>query len=274
MTEAEAIGDFAVRAAGTVQTIESHDSWALLAVPEGYNLRLEDWSSKLAVPQRSTGTVAVHDVESFMAAIGQRADDDIMPIIYADEEASALVAVLDDDHASLPGWRQYRVTLDLRRTAGWAAWVGVSNKHLTQEAFAEFVEERSPDFIEPDAATMLELAQSVEGKTSVNWKQGNRLKDGSRQILWDETVEAKAGTSGQLAVPDRLTIGIKPFYGSPDTKVEVLLRLRIKERKLFLVPLIPRLVEIERAIFSSMVAEIAQRPETWPIVRGPAPAGR
>lgn len=271
-TEAETIADLAVAAAGDVKQMEAGDTWSLVAMPEGYRVEHLDWSDKMTGPRRSKGDNAVHDVASFLAAVAQRSVPGTDPVLYADEERNQLVGVLDDDHADAPGWRQYRVHLDLRRTPEWSGWRTASDTEFSQNAFAEFVEEHAPDFIEPDAATMLELAQSIEGKTSVNWKVGSRLKDGSRQVLWDETIETKAGSSGQLAVPDRFVIGVKPFYGAPDLKVEVLLRIRIREKRLLLIPKIVRLAEYERAVFNAMVTEIAAAPEAPSIIRGPAPS--
>lgn len=266
-TEAEAITVLAQDAAG-FHPIHQGDGWARGVVPETFKVVGVDWSAELLSPRRSRGVISLYDASSFLAALEQRSTG--TPVLYADEAKLALVGVLDDDHADIPGWRQYRVSLTMRPTSAWATWRSGSDKLFTQEEFAEFVEEHSADFISPDSATMLDLAQSIEGTLHAKFQMGSRLSDGARQVSWVEDVTTRAGKAGQLSIPDRFTLALRPFLESDRVSVEALLRLRIRDGQLRLAYRLIRPDELERAVFASIVSEVSEEGGRL-VLRGPAP---
>lgn len=245
-TEAEAVAEIAQHA---------EDAQTLVSFPGGgadWILRRDDqvaekidYSEYLSSPARAQGTVVVYDAVSFANAVEQRRNREVGVTVYADVEAMNLEAVLDDDHGDgRPGWRQHRVKIALRPTVEWKQWqaaatagVDVREKWLTQKVFATFVEERAPDFVgadaepggfpaTPDAATMLEVAQRIEGARMTKMSGGIRLSTGDVVISWEESTVSKAG---KAEVPTRFKIGIKLFYGLPPYEIKGALRHRFPE---------------------------------------------
>lgn len=270
-TEADAVARI-VREAAITTPLAVEDGWLTVAVPPGWRVEKIDITDQLPVPARSTGTIEVYDAASFLAALAQRAYSDRPPVAYADENRQALVAVLDDDQRDDPGWRGYRVELALRPTREWLEWKQHSGQSRRQEPFAEFIEEHARDFRTPTAADMLELASTVEGTKSATFKAGVRLKDGARQVGWAETVDARAGQTGQLEIPDRFLIGIRPFIGAQLFEVEAWLRFRIADGHLNLVYKLDRPDLVEKAVFDDVVGEVAAAAGAPTILRGPAPS--
>lgn len=271
-TEAAAVARIVREADATTAPIDDGPGWFSVAVPPGWRVETIDTSHHLPAPARAAGRVVVHDAASFLAAVALRRMADRPPVAYADEERTALVAILDDDHGDTPGWRQYRVELALRPTREWKAWKNQDDKPMGQEPFAFFVEEHAREFRMPAAADMLELAQTIEGTKSAQFKAGVRLKDGGRQAVWAETIDARAGQTGQLTIPDRFLIALRPFIGSAPFEVEAWLRFRIADGRLQLSYKLDRADLVEKAVFDDVVNEVADADNAPQIIRGPEPA--
>lgn len=184
-----------------------------------------------AAPSRKTGSTTVRDVPSLLAYYGKHADENTE--VYADVEHHTVTAVLDAHTKDGARWGTHRAVLSLRTTQAWRDWNTHSGKLLEQDAFAEFLEDHLVDLREPAAADMLEIAQSIQAATKVDFKSATRLSSGQRQIEYVETVLAKAGAKGQLLIPETFTIGIKVFEGAElgDT-VTARLRYRIEAERL------------------------------------------
>lgn len=176
-------------------------------------------------PNRKAGTTVVRDATSFLAYWTKHADDSSE--VYADSERLTITAVLDANTATAARWEGHRLTLALRRTDAWQQWTGNDGKLLTQEAFAEFLEDHLPELLEPSAAEMLEIAQSIQGVSKAEFQSGTRLSDGRRQFQYVETVTAKAGQKGQLTIPETFVVGLVPFEGSEGYRLTARFRYRI-----------------------------------------------
>lgn len=183
-------------------------------------------------PRRKRGTVHVQDAPSFveyLAKHGQPCTE-----IYADPGKQKLVAVINDhaqatdDGTGDAGHRDHRVELELVRTKPWAAWLSKDGKQLTQQQFAEHVEDNAHDVFEPDGATMLEIAQSLYATTGSDFKSAIRLADGNVQFRYEETTTARAGEAGDLEIPLRFELLLAPFEG--DDPVQVTARFRYRTR--------------------------------------------
>jgi uncharacterized protein YfdQ (DUF2303 family) len=177
------------------------------------------------VPARKAGTTTVRDAESFAAYFEKHADADTE--VYADADKLTVTAVLDAHTATSARWSGHRVTLHLRKTESWAQWIEHDGRLMQQEQFAEFLEDHLAELLEPSAADMLEIAQSIQGATKVDWQSSSRLANGQRQFQFVETVQAKAGQKGQLVVPETFVVGLVPFEGSEGYKLTARFRYRL-----------------------------------------------
>jgi uncharacterized protein YfdQ (DUF2303 family) len=160
-------------------------------------------------PPRKSGTTTVRDATSFTAYFEKHADEHTE--VYADAERLTVTAVLDAHTKDEARWSGHRLTLSLRQTEAWKQWLALDGKLQGQEQFAEFLEDHLPELRNPSAAEMLEIAQSIQATSNVDFQSGIRLSSGQRQIQYVETATAKAGQKGQLTIPEVFTIGLVPF---------------------------------------------------------------
>jgi uncharacterized protein YfdQ (DUF2303 family) len=176
-------------------------------------------------PARKSGTTTVRDVESFLTYFEKHADD--ASEVYADIERRTVTAVLDAHQAGAARWGKHRVLLELRNTAAWKAWTSQNDRLMPQDAFADFIEDNLVDLVEPDSATMLELAQSFEATTSAEFQSSKRLDSGQRTFSYVEDVQAKAGQRGDITIPSTLTLALRPFEGTEPYKVTARFKYRL-----------------------------------------------
>ncbi|NUK07494.1 DUF2303 family protein [Streptomyces lunaelactis] len=177
-------------------------------------------------PARKLGDTVVRDAASFLAYFGKHADPDSE--VYADVERLSITAVLDAHTADAARWNAHTVALKLRTTKSWQQWLHYDGKLLDQETFAEFLQDHLPELVEPDSATMLEIAQSIQGATKVDFQSGTRLQSGERQFKYVETVTAKAGQKGDLTIPETFVVGLVPFEGAEGYRLTARLKFRIE----------------------------------------------
>ncbi|QFQ97433.1 DUF2303 family protein [Streptomyces phaeolivaceus] len=216
-------------------------------------------------PSRKHGTTVVRDAVSFLAYWTKHSDP--ASEIYADAEKLTVTAVLDAHLASAARWGGHRLHLALRETETWKQWMRCDGHLLSQDAFAEFLEDHLPELLEPSAAEMLEIAQSFQAAVKVDFQSATRLSNGQRQFQYVETQTSKAGQKGQLAVPEAFTIGLVPFEGSEGYKLTARLRHRITPDGLKLGFKLERPDDVRKTAFADVVKAIGQEINT-PVLNG------
>lgn len=183
-------------------------------------------------PERIKGNVTVVDPASFIEY--HKLFSDLNSRVFADETTLKVLAVLDY-HGALDGggprWGQHRLTLSYRTSEEWKIWTASNNKQMTQQAFAEFLEQNSLDITTPTPAQMMEIANDLQATTDVEFGSGLRQQDGQVRFKYTETTKATVG-AGQVQVPDRFRLFIPPFIGANRVLQDALLRFRVKEGKL------------------------------------------
>lgn len=215
-----------------------------------------------ANPRRKKGTVHVQDAESFIRYIEKHGLPETE--VYADLSRMALVGILNahaeayDDKEQAAGHGDHRVRLELVHTDAWKAWTGLDKQHLSQQQFAEHIEDRAVDVIAPDSATMLEIAQSLIANIGVDFKSANRLADGQVQFQYEETATARAGHRGELDIPQSFVLGISPFEGCPPVEVVARFRYRVGQGGLKLFYALLNADDIARAAFVDYVDTVAE----------------
>lgn len=236
-----------------------------VATPEGWHREFFTTEPAMATPMRARGEVLVHNAASFAGAVTQRQAEELgAPVIYADEEHLALVAVLNDDYGLGAGWRDYRVRLVLKRSPEWSAWRALDRATAEgrlsgQEDFAEFVEDHLGDVVEPAAADMLEMAQTFHATVSSKFRQGARLRDGRRQVSFEEDIDAKAGETGEMVLPGTVRLRLRLFVGGGPVDTTARLRYRLREGRLGLGFKLDQPDDLERMSFrESVVAGVEE----------------
>lgn len=196
-----------------------------VVVPAGYMLQsLED---RLARPTRKRGTLHYGDVESFCRAVAEHATDSTR--LYADMRKPEFRAVFNDHGRDDPGWRDHIAVYACPLSVEWQTWLGANKRAMTQEAFAQFVEDNAPDCVSPDAATMIEISRTLEAKKKVSFASAIRLSNGEHVLSYEEEISGTA-SKGKLTVPDVFSIGIAVLEGGQRYALNARLRYRIADK--------------------------------------------
>lgn len=251
--------------------LETVGSRALYVLPHG-SVHAIDMENGLPAPVRKRGTVQVFDAPSFNALLAANDGGNATIYINRDADAPAIVAVLNGNGEHGPGWGDFRAEIVFRFTPQWKKWKAISGKMMGQVEFAEFIEENLADIIAPTGADMLEIAQDLSAKRSVDFKSNVRLSDGRFQFQNIENLEAQVG-AGQIGIPPTITLGIAPVFGLPPFKVEARFRYRIENGKLKLGIILQRMEDVMVAVVNDMVVGTLAEEGRAAVAGIDAPAG-
>lgn len=202
----------------------------LVIVPAGAIPTMPDLEKWRAAPTRRTGTYRPATVEAFSAVTELYAND--ATTVWVHPTSGRVVAVFDDNAAEDPGWGQHRADLQLRATPEWLYWANADKTMLGQEAFAEHIEGGLEEIVTPDAADLLEIAQSFHATKDSTFRSQTRLASGETQFQYDEQLQATAGAKGDLTVPTVILLAIAPFIGEDRYKITARLRFRLSSGRL------------------------------------------
>ncbi|GAA1026871.1 hypothetical protein GCM10009557_06120 [Virgisporangium ochraceum] len=210
------------------------------------------------VPARKTGTVHVRDVGSFVAYWAKHSTKGVSEV-YADRGRCTVTAVLDAHATGIAGWGEHRLVLTLVHSSALTAWLGADGRLMPQEQFAEFLDDNRADIHSPSAAEMLEIAQTLEGTTKVDWQAGHRIADGQRRIGFVETSTARAGQKGELAIPTVIQVAVPVFEGAEQAHVlEARFRHRIEGGALKLGFKLARPQDVITSAFDHALGELGE----------------
>ncbi|HZB28962.1 MAG TPA: DUF2303 family protein [Streptosporangiaceae bacterium] len=208
-------------------------------------------------PKHKAGKVYVDDLDSFLHYYQKHSDDGTE--IYVNITGHYLTAVLDANQGGADGarWGQHRLVLTLPTTDRWDAWMAMNGKPFAQSAFAEFVEEHVDDIRDPNGATMLEVVQNFQTATKVRFTSNVRLDNGNHKLHFEETTDATAGNSGNIAVPTAFKIGVAPFEFADPYEISARFRYRVENGKL----LVAYLLDDPAAVIRDAVLDVVKQVE-------------
>jgi uncharacterized protein YfdQ (DUF2303 family) len=201
-------------------------------------------------PERVKANVGVLDPQSFCEYYTLFADKNSR--VFADESVQRVQAVLDYHVAGADGtprWGQHRLTLTLRQSEEWKAWIGRNNKGMTQQEFAEFLEQNAVDIINPSSAAIREIAEDLEVTVDVDFASAQKMAGGKVNFKYTETTKTTVSGGKQITVPDQFVISIPAFVGGQRVQMQALLRYRVKEQKLSFFYTLIRPEEVIRQAF-------------------------
>lgn len=266
--ETEVLEDLAARAAAA--EVYNHDETGVLSltVPPGAEHRVVSLEDFRSAPSRARGTAHFFTAAGFAAYVNRhKGGPGERVTLWADPRLADLVALLNDHGPNRdPGWGDHRAALDVRPSPEWELWTKHDGRLMPQDDFAELVEVGAPAIVEPDAATMLELAHTFHATNRVNFRSDRRVESGQVQLTYEETIEAKAGQTGSLEVPTTFALGVAPFDGGAKYRVDARLRYRINEGNLRIGYALLRPDDARREAFAELVAEVEAATElaAWP----------
>lgn len=228
-----------------------------LVIPK--DAKLQAFPDLRSTPQRITQTIELHTAQSFVDYWARFATGD--SIIVFTLKAAKYTAIFDYHEAALPdvgqaGWCQHRAVYACPMTPEWQEWLKHNGQHKSQVDFAYFVEQNADDIRTPPGAAMLEIVTTLKAKTRIEFSKAIRLANGHNELTYNEMIDGKAGASGQLRIPEEITLGITPFQGSAAYEVKARFRYRIHEGKLTMWYDLVRPHKVNEAALADITAKI------------------
>lgn len=215
----------------------------VIARPDGGVEKLDLTGDQfLDFPRRKRGTVTVRNVASFKAYWDKHHDD--ASEVFADLDAGTVTAVLDAHGTYEAGgggedgarWQQHRLILALVPTLPWQEWTAKDRKFMSQELFAEFIEEHARD-VDPEgsvkSADLLETAQNFKATLKGSVTSGKRVSSGQTQFSYVEEITATGQNAARktIEMPEEFDLLIAPYEDIDPAVMAVRLRYRIQQDK-------------------------------------------
>lgn len=243
---------------GGAAGVTPEDSYAV--VPEGYEIAsLERFQD---TPWRTRATRSLKRINGLIGYINDFGD--AFSVVYADEDRGTITAVLDHSAPEEPRWGEHQAVLRVPHSKEWKAWTTADGHKMPQAAFAEFIEDNLEDIYvpegtsSPDGSTMLELAQTLNAKRSVDFTSSTKLSDGSGQISFKEEAKDSAGKNGQIEIPESFHVAIPVYEGGYLYQVKAKLRYRVNDGDLRIWFDLHRPEKVVETAFGEMVGRISE----------------
>lgn len=184
--------------------------------------------------------VVVTSASSFLAYYNRFANNH--STIFVDIEKSKLLGIMDYHEIDSiiggideinPKHCKHTVTYDCPLTPEAKKWFDNNKKPMNQADFAAFIEDGILEISQPSGAEMLEIATTLQAKNAVNFRSSIRLDNGQVQMGYEENLQGSAGVSGQITIPQNITLILKVFRGDEEAyQLKANFRYRIKEGQL------------------------------------------
>lgn len=230
-----------------------------LALPHGGAHMVLDTEQYALRPSRQKGCYHPATVNALVLVIERYQDQD-ETTLWVHPTSGRIVAIFNDNdgHNHDSGWRDHRAELQLQTTPEWNHWLSQDGNQLSQRNFAEHIEDGLAEIVSPDAADMLELAQTIQATQGANFRSAIRLDNGQVQAKYEETIDTKAGQSGQLTIPTEFKLAIAPFLGENPYSIAARFRYRLSGGSLTMG------FKLERpdAVVRDALAKVAERLST------------
>lgn len=198
-------------------------------------------------PERKSGTATMLRIESFIAHVNRHKNGDSALFAWDKGDKVSLRCVFDY-HAldGQPRFGVHRSAYEFPFSDEWLAWTGANGKVMSQAEFAEFIEARVVDMLDPSVAgnsqkklaetigcwfatpaRMLELSRGLV--VHVNGRVRQQVSLGSGETQFNFATEHTDEKGAPLKVPGALLLGIPVFRGGAPYQVAARLRYRAKE---------------------------------------------
>jgi hypothetical protein len=223
---------------------------ALLALPP--SLVLHDLKkyrdARRTAPERRTGTALFSTLESFIAHVLRFKDEHSAIFANDNPKTPALTAVLDYHEktaAGAPRFGVHRGHYAFPLSEPWQAWASIATKQLTQGDFAQLLEDRINDVLDPanvgestanlavslgitlaGPAALQAIARGLSVRVDSKVVNAINLSTGETQINFEESHRDQGGNA--LKIPGGFAIAIPVFREGTFYQIAVRLRYRVQ----------------------------------------------
>lgn len=199
-------------------------------------------------PERRRGTAHVADLDSFIGLVNRFKDEDSSVFADLNPKAPCLLCVLDyhrQGAAGAPRFGHHRVRYTFPLSDEWVAWTTHSGTPFGQRDFADFIENRLADTLDPAGAgdgvkkfaellgcsfgspqRLLELSRGLTVHVGQRVTNQLNLATGESQLQFAE--EHHDDKKQPLRVPGAFLIGIRVFRSGHAYQMAARLRYRVQ----------------------------------------------
>lgn len=216
------------------------DPRSVSIVPLGYTV--EDLAKYAEQPRRIKARPIFHDADSFCDYVTafKNPDSRIFAVVPAPGAgAPSFDAIIDyhgaDNASNKPHWCDHKAAYTCQFTVEWNRWMAGNKKRMEQTQFAEHLELNQSVIKNPNGAVLLELIQTLEGKSDVKISSAIKLSNGKIKFAYEDDVILRGTTTitpGEMELPQTLDLGIQMFEGGLGYNFSARLRYRLENRKL------------------------------------------
>jgi uncharacterized protein YfdQ (DUF2303 family) len=190
------------------------------------DMKLHEFANPEFLGNHVKQQISIEHPADFIAYLLAHKDKAGQTVVFADQESPRLTGVLNYHTPDAPSYADHRATMRVRFDPTYAAWRECHGKWIEQVEFAHFLEEHAQDVTKPDAATIVEIASSLEVKTEVDFKKAINLQDGTVQLQFVERNEQR--TAGNFEIPKVIEIETPIYFGGAPMTVRMFFRYSAK----------------------------------------------
>ena len=252
-TEAAVVAELAQQAAEPTELAYG----GVYAVPDG--IHVEDVDKFAATPRHRAAARVVTDAASFVAYVRRHAI--LNTEVFAHTNSSSVVGVIDSHQAAVDGgsgWQKHTVHLALEKSKAWLAWEKADGELFDQASFADFLDDRYIDVIDPAPALLIDIATTFQAKTNVEFDSGVRLDSDDVKLTFEEKTAARAGQKGEIEIPKKIQLALRPYVGGPIYSIWANFRYRLRNGSVLLGFRLERPENTLEAAFADIVTEIRE----------------
>jgi len=243
---------FSITEFGIDSDTELNEIGQYAVVPKGKELRslkpfIDEYRTR---PERRTGTATLSTLASFIDHVKRFYDEHSAVFADVDNRKNAqLISVLDYHEktaAGKPRFGQHRGVYKFPLSDEWNAWNSGADSPMPMAAFAQFLEDRIMDVLDPTAGgdtikefainlgitlataqRLMELSRGLAIRVEAKVSQAVNLSSGEGQMTFSESHGTTEG--GPIKIPGGFAIAIPVFRNGPLYQIPVRLRYRVQQ---------------------------------------------
>lgn len=221
-------------------------------------------------PARKRAVITITSILSYVQYINDHKEDNHTALFF-DVESGKCHGIIDYHEQSQSGkaqFNEHRANLTLVKTESWMDWSRNDGEWKTQEDFAQLIESMMIDIVKPDAADVLEMTKGLEATGKMNFKSAVSLEDGNRELVYENTISAKA--PGSIEIPKSFELGIAPFIGADKKSINARFMYRVRDGE---VRMSYKLIRPKQFLIESVeeAAALVEKKTNVPVYVGTAP---
>jgi uncharacterized protein YfdQ (DUF2303 family) len=254
-SNAQAIIDHCAKTAHSTETIgvgRAADEIVLVTAKDRQIHSIQPFVDEIrSQPRRHKGFASLGTIDSFVQyCLAYRTPHTI--VLVDDEPSSPSMRAVFNYHegssaerTSDPGFRDYGALYHFPISDEWTAWERIDGETMDQRVFAEFLEDRITDVVDPNSAAktysalaktlglepatpgkLLALSRGLTVHASSKVAEHRNLSTGEGQVAFETTHKDERGE--QLRVPGLFVIAIPVFKHEEPVPLAVRLRYRVR----------------------------------------------